>query len=394
MTEPEVAALGRQIELRLDDAAGLEPRSVAIVFGTRPEIIKLAGIIDLLGSGARTIFSGQHFDESLSQVFFDDLRLRQPDVTLAVGGRTRARQIGDLLLRLEEQFTKHRPAMVVVQGDTNTAVGGALAANALELPLVHVEAGLRSFDRRMPEEHNRVIADHLADLCLAPTVQARDNLLAERIHEERIVITGNTVVDSALRLLPAAAERQPILKDYGVEPDAFVLATFHRPENVDDPERLAMLLECLAALNLPVLFPMHPRTRKQMRKGRLESSGRQLRIVDPIGYKAFLALAAECAFLLSDSGGVQEEASVVKRPAIIVRRSTERPEVLGTFATRVESLAGVTHVADELLRTLDDTHRRLADTPTPYGDGTASARCVYHMMQIVRVSSSGRAKAL
>ena len=204
------ARAGVSVTTLFDDAA-LDVESVAVVFGTRPEIIKLAGIIDLLGDRGRTIFSGQHFDELMSRTVFEDLRLPSPDVMLAVGGQSRARQIGDLVLRLELEFARQRPAAVVVQGDTNTALAGALAANALEIPLVHVEAGLRSFDRGMPEEHNRVVADHLADLCLAPTDQAVNNLRAERISDERIALTGNTVVDVASRLMPAREQRARLL---------------------------------------------------------------------------------------------------------------------------------------------------------------------------------------
>ncbi len=360
---------------RTDLAAG----SVAVVFGTRPEIIKLAGVIDVLGAGARTIFSGQHFDELLSQIFFDDLRLPAPNVMLAIGGRSRAQQIGELVLRLEEHFVNRRPALVVVQGDTNTALGGALAANALEIPVVHIEAGLRSFDRRMPEEHNRVLTDHLANLCLAPTAHARDNLLAERVPQERIAVTGNTVVDVACRLMPPPEERADLLDRLGLVAGAFILATFHRPENVDDIDRLGTLLGHLARLDLPVFFPVHPRTRKHIQAHGLERSASGVEIVPPVGYKTFLGLAAECAFLISDSGGVQEEASVVKRPVIVVRRSTERPEVLGTFATLVPSLADLPGVADQLLGCLGDTHSRLAGIPSPYGDGLASARCVHHI---------------
>jgi UDP-N-acetylglucosamine 2-epimerase (non-hydrolysing) len=361
------------------DLAGLEAGSIAVVFGTRPEIIKLACIIELLGSRARTIFSGQHFDELLSRIMFEDLRLPHPDVMLGLGGRSRAQQIGELVLRLEQQFTERRPALVVVQGDTNTALGGALAANALEIPLAHVEAGLRSFDRLMPEEHNRVLTDHLADLCLAPTNQSRDNLLAERIAEARIAVTGNTVVDVASRLIPGPDRRADLLRRFGVSAEGFILATFHRPENVDDRERLGMLLEQLARLELPVVFPVHPRTRRRMQHCGLENRADGVHMVSPVGYQTFLGLAAECAFLLSDSGGVQEEATVVKRPAIVVRRSTERPEVIGSFATLVPSVVDLPRVVRELLARLDHVHRTLAATESPYGDGQASARCVHHI---------------
>ena len=368
----------------LFDDAALDVESVAVVFGTRPEIIKLAGIIDLLGDRGRTIFSGQHFDELMSRTVFEDLRLPSPDVMLAVGGQSRARQIGDLVLRLELEFARQRPAAVVVQGDTNTALAGALAANALDIPLFHVEAGLRSFDRGMPEEHNRVVADHLADLCLAPTDQAVNNLRAERISDERIALTGNTVVDVASRLMPAREQRARLLTDLGLKANAFILATFHRPENVDDGDRLETLIDHLKRLGLPVFFPVHPRTRNHLRTRGLDQPADGIVMVPPVGYRTFLSLAAECAFLLSDSGGVQEEASVVKRPVIVVRRSTERPEVLGTFAPLVPSLRDLPAAAEHLLRNLADTHRRLADVPSPYGDGQASLRSVRYMAQSLK----------
>ena len=360
------------------DVAHLFPGSVATVFGTRPEIIKLSGIIEMLGAGVRTIFSGQHFDQLLSDVFFDELRLPPPDVMLAIGGQSRARQVGELVLRLEEQFVARRPAVVVVQGDTNTTLGGALAANALGIPLIHVEAGLRSFDRRMPEEHNRIVTDHLADLCLAPTEQARDNLLAEGIPEARVAVTGNTVVDVATRLMPAPDERASLLERLRLEAGAFVLATFHRPENVDDADRLGELLEQLAGLTCRSCSRCTQGPASASRRS--GSKGRERRqMVAAVSYSTFLGFAAECAFLISDSGGLQEEASVVKRPAIIVRRSTDRPEVVGTFATLVPSLADVPGVARQLFQHLDETHRRLAGLPSPYGDGQASARCVQHI---------------
>lgn len=370
------------------DVFDLTPGSVATVFGTRPEIIKLAGIIEILGKGASTIYSGQHFDQLLSDIFFDELRLPPPDVMLAVGGRRRGQQIGDLVLRLEERFAAQRPAAVVVQGDTNTALGGAMAANALDIPLLHVEAGLRSFDRRMPEEHNRVVVDHLADVCLAPTEQSRKNLLEEGIPGERIVVTGNTVVDVAARLLPPPNMRAMLLSRLGLEAGAFVLATIHRPENVDDAGQLSKLLEHLSGLDLPVLFPVHPRTRQRIHAFGLGGRREGIAMVEPLGYATFLSMAAECAFLVSDSGGVQEEASIVKRPAIILRRSSDRPEVLGTFATLVPALVDFPGVARQLLATLVETHRRLADLPSPYGDGQASARCVQQIVSAMMIPDS------
>jgi hypothetical protein len=242
-------------------AGTLRPGSIAVVYGTRPEIIKLARIIHLLGDRAFTICSGQHFDRNLAGDLVDELELGSPGLTLSVGGQRRGQQIAGVVQRLEEQFIRARPAAVVVQGDTNTTVGAALAANAAEIPLAHVEAGLRSFDRRMPEEHNRVVADHLADLCCAPTETSRQNLLAEGVPEERVAVTGNTVVDVATRLLWDRRRRVALLREMELQPRRFVLATFHRPENVDDATRLRSILGEVAAIGVTVLLtpaPAHP----------------------------------------------------------------------------------------------------------------------------------------
>jgi UDP-N-acetylglucosamine 2-epimerase (non-hydrolysing) len=353
--------------------------SVAVVLGTRPEIIKLARIIELLGDRGRTIFSGQHFDAGLSSDFFGEFGLAPPDAALGVGGNSRAIQIADTVTGLEHAFLERRPAAVIVQGDTNTALGGALAANAAGVFLVHVEAGLRSYDRAMPEEHNRVVVDHLADLCLAPTETAAANLVGEGIGGDRVRVTGNTVIDMVVRLLPPPAERAQLLAGLGLTRSRFLLSTFHRPENVDDAVRLEALLRQLGGLPMPVVLPLHPRTRARVRSFGLEPLLADITVVDPIGYRSFLSLAAESACLVSDSGGIQEEASFVKRPVVVVRRSTERPEVLGTFAQLV-GVDGIAAAARPLLDDPDEVHRRLAALPCPYGEGNASEASVGHIV--------------
>ncbi len=361
----------------------LPDRSVAVVLGTRPEIVKLAGLVRLLGPAARVVYTGQHYDPELSGIFFDEFGMTRPDVHIGIGAERRGTQIGRATEGLAALFAKDRPLAVIVQGDTNTVAAGALAANAAEIPLVHVEAGLRSFDRRMPEEHNRILADHLADRCLAPTGTNRDNLLAERIDESRVVVTGNTVVEAVERLLPTEPERGAIVERFGVLPGGFVLSTFHRPENVDDPKSLSSILTELAALPIPVLLPLHPRTVRRVEEFGLGSLLDRLTVAEPIGYRDFLALGAESAFLISDSGGVQEEVSVYKRPLIVVRRSTERPEVLGTFAELVEPGSAITAVADDWLGRLEELHHELTAIPSPYGDASAPQRSIDSIVDLV-----------
>lgn len=358
----------------MSNAFGFAPQSVAVVLGTRPEIIKLAGIIELLGDAAWIIHTGQHYDPKLSGTFFTELGLPDPDDFLEVGGTSRGHQIGEATLRLDALFGERTPAAVVAQGDTNAVMAAALAANAREALFCHVEAGLRSHDRAMPEEHNRVVADHLADLCCAPTATNVENLAAEGIDGERVVRTGNTIVEAVLRLLPPPAARAELCLRYGVRRGEFVLSTFHRPENVDDPSSYRTILEQLATLPVPVVLPLHPRSVLRAAEHGLGDLLDRLLVVDPVGYREFLGLEAEAALVISDSGGVQEECSIVKRPLIVVRRSTERPEVIGTFARRVLPGPDIGEQAALVLADVDEVHAYLATLPSPYGDGTASER--------------------
>ncbi len=363
---------------------------VAVVLGTRPEIVKLAALVRLLGDRAWVVHTGQHYDATLSDVFFAQFGLQPPTDALDVGGRTRGAQIGEATAALDALFGDERPTAVVVQGDTNSALAGALAANAREVPLVHLEAGLRSHDRAMPEEHNRVLVDHVADLCLAPTETSRENLLAEGIPDERIEVTGNTVVEAVLELLPGDDERAALLADHGVTRDGFVLSTFHRPENVDDPDRLRVILEQLVALDVPVVLPVHPRLAARVEAFGLGDQLARLRPVDPLGYREFLGLFAEAALAVSDSGGVQEEASVVKRPVVVVRRSTERPEVLGTFSALAAVGPGIGAAAARWLADPAAAHAELAALPSPYGAGDAGQRSIDAMARLHLIAPSGK----
>lgn len=355
---------------------GFAPKSVAVVLGTRPEIIKLAHSIRLLDDAALLIHTGQHYDPKLSGSFLAEFGLPEPDAFLEVGGSSRGHQIGEATSRLDALFADYHPVAVMAQGDTNSVAAAALAANSREVFFCHIEAGLRSFDRAMPEEHNRVIADHLSDLCCAPTEVNVENLAAEGISGYRVVQTGNTIVEAVQELLPSPEERMRLCEQYEVEPARFVLSTFHRPENVDDPERYRTILEQLAKLPVPVLLPLHPRSVRRAAEHGLSDLLDQIRVTEPIGYREFLGLQAESALLISDSGGIQEEVSIVKRPVIVVRNSTERPEVIGTFATRVLPGEAMGEAASGALEDIGGVHAELAELDSPYGDGTASRRSI------------------
>ncbi|MEU5130747.1 non-hydrolyzing UDP-N-acetylglucosamine 2-epimerase [Streptomyces mobaraensis] len=357
--------------------ATLPRRSIAIVLGTRPELVKLTDLVRLLGPAAHLIHTGQHYDEDLSGRFLTELGLPEPTPLTGVGGKPRAVQISAALEQLDELFTAEPPLAVVVQGDTNAALAGALAANARGIPLVHVEAGLRSHDRNMPEEHNRVLIDRVADVLCAATEDNRANLLAEGLEDARIAVTGNTVVEAVRNQLPSSAERAALLDARGLTADGYVLATVHRPENTDDPAALRAILTELAALvadDRPVLLPLHPRTRARIEAAGLAALLAPLTVTAPLGYSEFLALARHAALLVSDSGGIQEECTVLGRPLVVVRRSTERPEAMTDFAELVAPGPAIGAAARRRLAEGPEGLARLAALPSPFGDGLASER--------------------
>ena len=349
-------------------AFALPAHSVAVVIGTRPEAVKMSEVVRRLGPAALLVHTGQHYSSELREQVSSDVGLPAPDVELSVGGKSRAAQIGEAVAALGSVFRDHpRVEAVAVHGDTNATLAGALAANAEGLRLFHVEAGLRSGDRRMPEEHNRVVVDHLSDVCFAPTESARANLLGEGIPESRIELTGNTIVEVVRRLVPGTQHRSRICDRFGVTPDAFVLATLHRPENTDDPAQVGAVLAGLRSLDAPVLMPMHPRTRALAPARWFDG----IRVVDSLAPRDFLALMAEAALIVTDSGGIQEEVTVLRRPALVVRSSTERPESLGAWCELVQPGPDFRELA----------RRRMAARGglpfvSPYGDGSASERIV------------------
>ncbi|MFJ5788130.1 non-hydrolyzing UDP-N-acetylglucosamine 2-epimerase [Streptomyces hydrogenans] len=350
---------------------------MAVVLGTRPEVVKLAGVIHGLGADAQVVHTGQHYDDSLSGGIFRGLGLPDPQVMLRrVGGLPRVEQMSSMIGQLGRAFERERPAVVVVQGDTNSASAAAQAAHYLGIQVVHVEAGLRSNDRSMPEEINRRVIGVLADVHCAPTEGAVAQLRAEGVEPGRIHLTGNTVVEAVLASLPGPASRAAVLREYGLSSGGFVLATVHRPENTDDPERLEAILRELAGLGLPVLLPIHPRTAAQARRYGLGWLLAGLRVVEPVDHATFLALARETCLLVSDSGGVQEECTVLKKPLVVVRNNTERPEAM-THGFAVLAAPGP-ELGTHARAMLQDSAlaARLAVRPSPFGDGRASDRIV------------------
>lgn len=344
---------------------------VVVIYGTRPEIIKLGPLVRMLGNSVHLVNTGQHFDRELSDSIATEYGLPEPAVSLEIGGDTRAKQISRGLAGVESEL--YDADAVVVQGDTNSALAGALGANALEVPLFHVEAGLRSFDRRMPEEHNRVLIDHLADMCWAPTDGNVENLKSEGIPVSRTLKSGNSIVEAMRGFVLNDSTVVEVITNRGLISRKYILATLHRPENVDNGVRLAIVLELFGRLGMPVIFPMHPRTTATLVRHSIHVPP-SVQVVEPVGHREFLALMAASALTISDSGGVQEEVSVLKIPLIVLRRSTERPEVVGTFASITSDPEEMFRLAERVLGNVDATIAELQTYPTPFGDGRASIR--------------------
>lgn len=349
---------------------------IAIVLGTRPEIIKMSPIIRECEAKHLDYFilhSGQHYSYDMDRAFFEELELPEPRYNLDVGSGTQAGQTAKILTGIEDVLVKEEPEIVLVQGDTNTAMAGALAASKLHIRVGHVEAGLRSFDRTMPEEINRVVADHISDYLFAPTETARRYLQNEGIEESKICVTGNTIVDAVFQNQEIAKKRANILDTLGLAPQGYFLVTSHRQENVDSPETLRSIIAGLEAVHreysLPVIFPMHPRTRKMVEQFGISLDG--ITVMNPVGFLEFLQLESNARLVLTDSGGVQEETCILGVPCVTLRENTERPE---TIEVGANVLAGTDSA--EILASAGQMLSQTGSWENPYGDGMASRMIV------------------
>jgi UDP-GlcNAc3NAcA epimerase len=343
------------------------------VVGNRPQFVKAAAVSGPLRERHEEILvhTGQHHDDSLSRVFFTELGLARPDRELGIGGGTNSEQTARMLAALGPALAQERPHAVLVYGDTNSTLAGALAAAQAGIPVVHVEAGMRSFDHTMPEELNRVLTDHIGDLLLCASETAAGNLRAESARG-RIELVGDVMVDLALHLRQSVRANLAVLATHALAPRAYLLLTAHRAGNVDDPERLRALVELVRALPGPVLFPIHPRTRRRLAEAGLahELAGRDgLRLTEPLGYVEFGALLYHARAVLTDSGGVQKEAYLAGVPCVTLRDSTEWVETVDAGWNTLVDLD-----AAAALAALERTPP--AGRPALYGDGRAAERCV------------------
>lgn len=349
---------------------------IGIVVGTRPEIIKMAPVVRACierGAPYLLLHTGQHYSFEMDGVFFRELELPQPHHNLEVGSGSQAYQIGAIVNGIAPILERERPDVLLVEGDTNSVLAAGLTAHKLGIRVGHVEAGLRSYDRTMPEEINRILTDHLSDHLFAPTEHARRILLGEGVGEARIHVTGNTVVDEVLRQRERA--RAPgLLERFGVAPGRYILATAHRAENVDHEDRLRGIFSGLAeagrALDMPVLAALHPRTVKRLDALGLAVDG-AVRRLPPLGYLEFLGLHAQAALVLTDSGGLQEEACCLGVPCVTLRDNTERPESVEVGANMLVGAESAAIVAGA--RTMAARPR---GWPNPFGDGKSGARIV------------------
>lgn len=351
------------------------PVRLVFVAGARPNFMKVAPLIESLRGDAafevRLVHTGQHYDDSMSGRFLRELGLPEPDYHLGAGSGSHARQTAAVMERLEPVLEKEQPQGVVVAGDVNSTLAGALTAKKLGLTVVHVEAGLRSFDRTMPEEINRIATDAISDLLLVSEQSGVDNLLREGVPTERVELVGNLMIDS-LRKHLAAAMQSGIRAQLGIGSRDFGLVTLHRPSNVDDAERRREILSALGeiAAELPLYWPVHPRSRVRLEEERMKLP-KGLHLCEPLGYLDFLCLEANCKLVLTDSGGIQEETTALGVPCLTLRENTERPATVEMGTNR---LAGTSRAT--ILAAWEETKRnpKRGQVP-PLWDGHAAVRC-------------------
>jgi len=347
--------------------------TISIIVGTRPEIIKMAPIIHECSARELDFFilhTGQHYSYNMDKVFFEQLQIPETKYQLDIGSGSHGVQTGKMIIEIEKVLEKEMPEVVLVEGDTNTVLAGAIAAVKLGVPVGHVEAGLRSYDRTMPEEINRILTDHCSRYLFAPTEKSKAILRREGIADEKIFVTGNTIVDVVFSNLELSREMS-ILEDNGVIPQGYFLVTLHRQENVDNISRftsiIAGLREVASKHKQPVVYPIHPRSRKMLETFDIDVQG--IHFIDPVDFRSFLKLEENAKLILTDSGGVQEEACILKVPCVTLRNNTERPETVDVGSNILVG-AGSNDIVDGVDRMIASERTWM----NPFGDGTAAKK--------------------
>lgn len=353
---------------------------ICIILGTRPEIVKCSSIIRVCQKGLLDYFilhTGQHYSYNMDKVFFKQLDLPDAKYNLDVGSGWHGKQTGKMLGGIEDILRSEHPDVALVQGDTNTVLAGAIAASKLQIKVGHIEAGLRSYDRCMPEEINRVLTDHCSDYLFAPTVRSKEILLHEGIDKDKIFMVGNTVVDAVHQNLEIAKTKSRVLSFLGLESGKFILVTSHRQENVDDKDRFSGIIKGLQLVHqefdVPLIYPIHPRARKQLELFSIDTTG--LTLIEPLDYLGFLLLESKAKLVLSDSGGVQEETCIMEVPCVTLRDNTERPETIDVGSN---ILAGTD--PGRILKSAITISRKKRTWINPFGDGTTGQKIIEIIM--------------
>ena len=356
---------------------------ISIILGTRPEIIKMSPVIRECEKRKINYFilhTGQHYSYNMDKIFFKELELPGAKYNLNVGSGTHAEKTGKMLIGIEKVLLMEKPDVVLVQGDTDTVLAGALAASKLNIKIGHIEAGLRSYDKNMPEEINRVLTDHISDYLFAPTEKAKKNLLRESMDLDKIFVTGNTIVDATYENLKIAKHKSEILNKLDLKEKEYFLVTSHRKENVDSKNRLEGILEGLKLIceeyNFDIVFPIHPRTKKRINEFGLKID-ENIKVIEPLGYLDFLKLESDARLILTDSGGIQEETCILGVPSVTLRDNTERPETL-----EVGSNVLVGTIPERILDGVKLMLERKNDWDNPFGDGKAAKR-VIEILEVV-----------
>lgn len=356
---------------------------VLTVIGARPQFVKAAVVSNSLKEfniDEYLVHSGQHFDDNMSKVFFDEMKIKEPDAYLGISGGSHGSMTGQMLIKIEELIIREKPDWVLVYGDTNSTLAGALAASKLNIPCAHVEAGLRSDNRRMPEEINRILTDHASDLLFTPTSTAHQRLLKEGIPDEKIIRTGDVMLDAAIHYGKIAEVQSDIINSLSLAEAKYALCTLHRAENVDDSRALAWIVNGLSELSncMTVVLPLHPRTRMRLNEFSLfEKLNSKIKILDPLGFLDILALQKSASVIVTDSGGMQKEAFFQKKPCVTVRTETEWIELLtgGHNRLAIPQKDSILSKVDDALATNLDWSLNL------YGDGNCSQTIVEVMIK-------------
>ena len=351
-----------------------------VVLGTRPEIVKLAPIINKLNNkNSEIIFTGQHYDYNMSLQFINQLEIRRPNYSFKLSNQESSLQMGEIIIKLSKILKKIQPDTVIVQGDTNTVLATSITSLKLGIPISHVESGLRSFDWRMPEEHNRIATDHLSEFLFAPTNVSKNNLISEKVHG-KIFVTGNTVIDAIDKFANMSKNKSKIHPDFD-----FVLMTLHRSENVDNKQILSNIIQAVINSQKEIIFPVHPRTIKMLKYfdlyKKLQQS-KKIHLMSAIGYFEMLELMKRCSFIITDSGGIQEEATSprILKKVVVVRKTTDRPEAVHQgFSV----LTGLSY--SQIISTIQKVAKNpgMPKRKSPYGNGNASVKIISTLKKLL-----------